>query len=69
MKEKCQFLIGKVQQMTVINGGTPMKEKCQFLIGKVQPSEEDSWKRIVYGKACQFLIGKVQHIKTLKNIN
>ena len=46
-----------------------MKEKCQFLIGKVQPSEEDSWKRIVYGKACQFLIGKVQHIKTLKNIN
>ena len=67
MKEKCQFLIGKVQRLWKDAFATA--RECQFLIGKVQPSEEDSWKRIVYGKACQFLIGKVQHIKTLKNIN
>lgn len=55
----CQFLIGKVQQMELLEREITATIKCQFLIGKVQLIME------IFGifqkwKSCQFLIGTVQ---------
>ena len=52
----CQFLLGKVLRVTMVNEAEKLNKMCQFLLGKVlhvkKFVKETDWE-------CQFLLGKV----------